>query len=240
MGGERLVAARHKEHVGVGAAAVRPPAEAVAAGGCGMDLDGVAESVGACTADAAAGAARHRGRHRAAGAERGGGHDAYHRRVVLVVGARAVAAHAAHAGVERPRGEVAVVQATPAPVEVEEPVVVVAVADEGVAAAGSAARVQQRVASVKFAHQDGVPFGGRVVEAPHGAKPRTVFEVLHQRCLRRLLDGAGTVVGAGAAAVGSVAHLHCHADVVHQQRHCVGLGACRVGPQCRRHQAPGV
>ena len=53
--------------------------------------------------------------------------------VIHVVGTAAVAADASRAGIERPHGEVTVVRATPAPVDVEPVAVVIAVEDKAVA-----------------------------------------------------------------------------------------------------------
>ena len=140
VGGEVVVAATGDEGAEACVAAVLPVAEAVAFGGRRTQYHRVAETVGTRAGDSAAAAAHGCGRNGATGAEGAGvGLDADKGGIGHVVGSRAVASYATHAGVERSDGEVAVVGAAPTPVEVELVGIVVAIAHEGMASRGAAA-----------------------------------------------------------------------------------------------------
>ena len=241
-GGEAVAAAVGVYLARVAGGTVGPAVEAVALGQGSPQHHRVAE--GEAGGGGAAGAVIHRHRrtcggaalHRArdGGGPRGApcrvGAYAYEHRVVEVEGIGGVAAGAAGAGVESPDGVVVVVAAAPTPVDVEVAVVVIAVEHKAVSTALVPARVEDRALLVELAAKQGAVFGVAVEPALHIGHIGTVFEILHQRSLRRRFHrrAIGVVGAAGHRAVG---HLVGHADVVHQGGHGVDL---RRGARARQ------
>ena len=138
-----------EEEDGVGLVAAGPVGEAVARSGDGVEEHaGGVDGVGAAADD---GAARGVGGDEGDGGDRLVGGDGVHvdeGLVHLVEGRVAGLALGAHGEVGE--GEVAVADVAPAPVDVEEAGLVVAVDDEGVAARGAAAGVDEGSAGVEL------------------------------------------------------------------------------------------
>ena len=109
----------------------------------------------------------------------------------------------------------------------EVAVIVVSVEHKTVSAARVPARIEYRTLLVKLAAQQGAVYSVAIETALHISHIRAVFEILHQRRLRRGVHrhAIGVVSTAGDRAVG---HLVGHTDVVHKGSHSIDLrrGAC--------------
>ena len=133
-------------------------------------------------------------------------------------------------GIQVREGIVSVVVPAPTPVEVEQVLVVVAVAEEGVAA-GAVAAVIDRTQVVQLGFDKAEPC---VVQ---------VAALVFQVCAAVAEVGVQCVdrhIVVGAAAAGSVHHLHGHAAVVHQLGHFVDLGRRASAIQRQGHEAEVV
>ena len=239
--GEVVVATVGGEYAGTYIASILPPGKAVAFRGRREQGYCVAKVVGTGTAYRAAATAS--GRHRDGAADTEGatvGFDTDQGCIVHIVGARGIAADATHTGIERADGKVAVMAATPAPIEVELVAIVVAVANEGMAAVSVATRVKNRATRVELGTQKGTPPVRRVVLQPDRGHGGLVLEVFHQGRLGRCAETARVVERGGTAAAAAIVHLHRYTDVVHQRGHSGFLGIGGGGSERDGHVVPIV
>ena len=151
--------------------------------------------------------------------------------LAVVEGVAVVAASARTARIQGVVGKVAVVCAAPAPVDVEQPVVVVAVNDESVAASIAVTGLQNGPPGIKIGGNDRNPVGIRGVILKITVKGVLVTEIGRQSSFAA---GHGPPTGTGmdirATAVNPVVHLHGHTHMVHQRGHGVHLrGTAAVG-----------
>ena len=121
--------------------------------------------------------------------------------------------------------------------------VVVAVDHKGVAACGTATRIEDGPPAIELVHQGSVVFGCGHVVATDGVHGGFILEVALQRALRRSVEKAVVVVVLGAAAtIGGqvVAHLVGHTDVVHQGGYGVHLRRAAAAVEGIGHIVPVV
>ncbi len=172
------------------------------------------------------------------------GTDTHKRNIEIAVLVVAAAACAATAGSQCPHGEVAVVGAAPAPVDIELVLRVIAVEHKAVAA-GARTRIENGAALVKLCTEICRILLVVVVVTPVCHHVGSVLEILHQRGLRGGMSADVTenvVVSSSTAAIDSkvVVHLVGHAQMIHQRGDSVNLAFAAGGSQRGGHRVPLV
>ena len=163
---------------------------------------------------------------------------AYEGHIVHVICAAAVATNAAHAGVKRTNGEVAVVGTAPAPVDMELAAIVISIEHKTVACRHIATRIEDWALLVELGTQQCTEIRITVVLSGNGRHVGSILEEFHKRRLRRATDSTIGVVIVCSTGRWTVAHLSSHTDMIHQSCHCIHLrrtaGTCQsvghVGP----------
>ena len=236
IGREAIGAAGGENLARVERTSVAPAIETVAFGQRGLKNDSVAKTIAGTGITAGTVINRHAAasrctRHRCgdcgstAGAPRRIGAYAHESNVVKVERIGSVAAGTALTRVQSPHGIVAILITAPAPVDIEQAVVVVATNHETVSTDNIAAGIEYRALLVKLIAQQSA-IGSIVVKAAlHSGHVGTVLEIACQRLLR---GSSARVYCAGiivlrTALHRAVIHLIGHADVIHQRRHSVDL-----------------